>query len=144
VVLNEDIYIGRNGLTEWSKTPCISKSVTDPSLKEDIAQSSFHNSTAAEKFRKIVDELCVLREFIDNKMLDEIIICTNLLIERRRLSRVYSRCKDLNETTRTELLAVFGLLYLVGMKRASHTNLLELWANDGTGLEICRSTMNYR
>nr|XP_012230277.1 PREDICTED: uncharacterized protein LOC105676739 [Linepithema humile] len=144
VLLNEDVYIGRNGLTEWRKMPCASESVTDLSPEEHVAQSSSHCSTADKKPCEIENELCALREFIDKNMLDEIITGTNLLIKRRRLSRTYSRCRDLNETTRTELLAVFGLLYLVGMKRASHTNLLELWADDGTGLEICRSTMNYR
>lgn len=143
-VLNEDIYIGRNGLTEWRKTPCVSEFITDSSPEEDVAQSSSHCSTSNEKPCKIIDEVCALREFIDKEMLDEIVACTNLSIERRRLSRAYSRCKDLTATTKTELLAVLGLLYLIGMKRASHTNLLELWADDGTGLEICRSTMNYK
>lgn len=70
--------------------------------------------------------------------------CTNLLIEHKRLSRTYSRERDVKWTTKAELLALIGLLYLTGVKRANHTNLLELWTDDGTGLEICRSTMSYR
>lgn len=50
----------------------------------------------------------------------------------------------MKETTRSEMLAVIGLLYLAGMKKASHASLLELWTDDGTGLEICRSAMSYK
>ncbi|XP_014467763.1 PREDICTED: uncharacterized protein LOC106740840 isoform X2 [Dinoponera quadriceps] len=136
---NEDVYVGRDKITLWRKTPCASG--TADTFKEAIKKESVRHEG---KKCGIVDEASALFEIIDNGMLEEIVACTNLLIEHKRLSRTYSRERDVKWMTRAELLALIGLLYLTGVKRANHTNLLELWTDDGTGLEICRSTMSYR
>ncbi|KAJ8935049.1 hypothetical protein NQ318_006979 [Aromia moschata] len=45
------------------------------------------------------------------------------------------------ETDVDEIKAVLGLLYLAGLFRSNRQNLKDLWASDGTGIEIFRSTM---
>ncbi|XP_066253023.1 piggyBac transposable element-derived protein 4-like [Euwallacea similis] len=47
----------------------------------------------------------------------------------------------IRETNTIELKAALGLLYLAGVFRSSRQNLEDLWANDGTGVDIFRSTM---
>lgn len=42
-----------------------------------------------------------------------------------------------------ELNALFGLLYLAGLHKSSHVNVRDIWATDGTGLEIFPATMSY-
>lgn len=42
----------------------------------------------------------------------------------------------------SEMKAVFGLLYLAGFYKSSRQNLDDLWASDGTGVELFRSTMS--
>ena len=40
-------------------------------------------------------------------------------------------------------MAFLGLLVLSGVKRAGHVSFLELWATDGSGIEIFRACMSY-
>ncbi|KMQ96734.1 piggybac transposable element-derived protein 4-like protein, partial [Lasius niger] len=117
----EAAYVGRNKITTWKKTPCTSQSATMPSEKEDITRPS--HSVANEEY-EIADELSAFREIFDDGMLEEIVACTNFSIERKH--RACSSHRNMKETTRAEMLAVIGLLYLAGMKRASHASLLEL------------------
>ncbi|XP_029164703.1 uncharacterized protein LOC114935919 [Nylanderia fulva] len=128
------VYVGRNKVTNWNKTPCTNESATIPFEKESITKS--------DKKYEIADELSAFREIFDDKMLEEIVACTNFSIKHKH--HVCPSQRNAKETTRSEMLAVIGLLYLAGMKRARHASLLELWTDDGTGLEICRSTMSYR
>ena len=55
----------------------------------------------------------------------------------------YSRERDAKETSRCEIMAVLGLLYLLGTKNATHTNVKKLWTTDGTGIEVTRAVMTY-
>ena len=40
-------------------------------------------------------------------------------------------------------MAFLGLLVLSGVKRVGHVSFLELWATDGSGIEIFRACMSY-
>jgi hypothetical protein len=43
-----------------------------------------------------------------------------------------------------EILAYFELLFLIGIKKAHHANVKELWSADGSSIEITRATMSYK
>lgn len=58
-------------------------------------------------------------------------LCTNIKIQSVRA----------DYTDVIELRSFMGLLYLVGVSCASHLNLLNLWATDGTGIEYFRCVM---
>lgn len=76
------------------------------------------------------------------EMIDEIIRWTNVSI--RKKSESYSRCRDVKEMTREEFMALLGILFLIGTKKAHHVNVHELWAPDGSGMPILRAVMSYR
>ena len=74
-------------------------------------------------------------------MMEEIVGCTNMYITAVQSN--YDRKRDAKITTKTELMAFLGLLVLSGVKRAGHVSFLELWATDGSGIEIFRAFMSY-
>lgn len=74
-------------------------------------------------------------------MVDEIIHYTNMYISV--IQKNYKRDRDANFVTKNEIMAFFGLLFMSGLKKANHTNFLELWATDGSGIEIFRACMGY-
>ncbi|XP_066260986.1 piggyBac transposable element-derived protein 4-like [Euwallacea similis] len=77
--------------------------------------------------------------FVDNVMLDDTVKYTNEKINHK--SQNYSDKHMIRETNTIELKAALGLLYLAGLFRSSRQNLEDLWVNDGTGVDIFRSTM---
>lgn len=77
--------------------------------------------------------------FIDTNMLTDIVRHTNVKISEK--SQNYNDKHIVKETTLVEMKAVIGLLYLAGLFRSSRQNLEDLWASDGTGVDIFRSTM---
>jgi hypothetical protein len=53
----------------------------------------------------------------------------------------YSDEKYAKYISLVEIKALFVLLYLAGVLRSSHLNLVDLWAKDGTGVEMFRAVM---
>jgi len=47
------------------------------------------------------------------------------------------------ETSRREIMALLGLLYLIGTRKGHPANVGELWTADGTGIQILRPCMSY-
>ncbi|XP_060880495.1 piggyBac transposable element-derived protein 4-like [Metopolophium dirhodum] len=58
------------------------------------------------------------------------------------IQKNYKRDRDAKFITKNEMMAFFGLLFLSGIKKGNHTNFLELWATDGTGIEVFRACMS--
>lgn len=77
-------------------------------------------------------------------MIDKIVYFTNLYIERRREEINYARSRDAKITSRQEVCAVIGLLFLMGLKGFQHTAVQEIWTSDGTGLMAIRGCMGYK
>jgi len=88
-------------------------------------------STELEAYLKIMD--------ID--IIDEIVKCTNKYMQviRHKFARE-CRC---TETSRSEIMALLGLLCLIGTRKGHHANVRELWTADGTGVQILRACMSY-
>ena len=55
----------------------------------------------------------------------------------------FARERTCTETSRNEIMALLGLLYLVGTRKEHHANVRELWTADGTGVQILRACMSY-
>lgn len=53
----------------------------------------------------------------------------------------YAQDRDARDTDAMEIKAFFGLLYLAGLCRTSHRNVMDLCDTDGTGLELFRLVM---
>lgn len=135
---DEDFFVGRDKQTKWYKNPQISKFSKTATL--NIVKIS---SGPTHLARNVPDVSTAFHKFMDIQIIDEILMYTNLYIRNHQTPK-YARERDAKEVTRAELLAVLGLLYLSGVKKANHTNFRELWTDDGTGIEIFRGCMSYK
>ena len=75
-------------------------------------------------------------------MIEDITRFTNLYIVSIQDS--FQRERDAKQTTKDEMLAFIGLLFLCGVTRQSHTNVQDIWETDGTGIEIARACMSIK
>lgn len=73
-------------------------------------------------------------------MISKLIIYTNQKILSR--SENYKQQWVAKDTDEKEIKALLGLWYLAGFHKSSRLNLDDLWAADGTGIEIFRTTMS--
>jgi len=130
-----EYFIGKDKATKWSKTPLTSKFAK--TKKKNII-----NITPGSKFttEEIQNEVGAFHIIFSDKMIDEIIHYTNMYIST--VQKNYKRDRDAKFITKNEMMAFFGLLFLSGIKKGNHTNFLELWATDGTGIEVFRACMS--
>lgn len=135
---DEEFYIGKDKTTKWRKIQYTKCSKTK---KLNIVKVLPGIKTFA---KNIEDEVGSFMKIIDLNMIDEILKCTNQHINQLRSKHNYSRERDCQDVTRCEMMAYFGLLYLIGIKKGHHANVKELFSNDGTGIEIARSVMSYK
>lgn len=134
---DNDFYLGKDKKTKWYKNPCRSKYAKKK--PENIVK--IFPSCRGEKYSNELDSFFAL---FDNDIIEEILQYSNKFIRQKKEDVSYSRDRDANEMTKAELLAVFGVLYLLGIKKENHTNVLELWTDDGSGLGILRACMSYK
>lgn len=76
--------------------------------------------------------------FFDEAMLDLVVVHTNEEICRNATN--FQNQRYISETNKTEILALFGLLYLRGVLKENHTDIEELWSKK-YGPPIFRATM---
>ncbi|KAJ8964284.1 hypothetical protein NQ314_005018 [Rhamnusium bicolor] len=76
-------------------------------------------------------------------MIDDIVKYTNLYIDFKRNTVGYKRDRDAKHTTKSEITALLGLLYFIGVKKDNHTNVKELWDTE-SGFIITRQVMSYK
>nr|XP_022903858.1 piggyBac transposable element-derived protein 4-like [Onthophagus taurus] len=129
-------YIGKDGETIWMSKPPASSSKTKA---KNIIKILPGPKMAAKNTRREIDAFHCLYEMIDN-----IVINTNRYIEKKRVEVQYERPRDCRDTSRAEIKALLGALYLIGVKKGGHTNCCELWDSDGTGMTILRTLFSYK
>lgn len=83
-----------------------------------------------------------LELFFDETILQKIVECTNIYIQS--ISHRYQDKSDTRPTSLDEMKAVIGLFFLAGVLRSNHLSIFELWAQDGTGIELFSATMALR
>lgn len=101
--------------------------------------------------QKAKTELECWNLFFSNDMIENILHHTNVEIKSKTFhdSSPTSKPKNANmrthivkETTKEELMALFGLMYIAGINNPTGYNLTDLWRSDGTGVDIFRMTMS--
>ncbi|KAG8233265.1 hypothetical protein J437_LFUL009975 [Ladona fulva] len=92
----------------------------------------------------ITDEVSAFQKMVDGEMVEDIVKFTNLYIGGKCTEVNYSRDRDARVTSVTEILALYGALFLIATKHGHHTNILELWNPDGTEIIALRAVMSYR
>lgn len=136
-IFSDKFYFGKDKTTKWSKVSLVRKAVRTkarnlvkilPGPKLDA--------------RDIENEIDSFLKIFSIEMIHEIIMYSNKYIDS--IKQKFQRERDCKYISKNEMLAFIGLLFLSGMKRANHTTFLELWATDGTGIEIFRACMNYK
>ena len=134
---NSSFYLGKDKTTKWRKDAFRGSKTK----KRNIVKIPC-GPTRKVQNAVINMEIDAFATFFPVSMIDKIIHCTNLQIECMKVK--YKRERDCKLTSREEIMALFGLLYLIGTKKGHHTNVEELWTSDGTGMDIVRSAMSYR
>nr|CAH7723265.1 unnamed protein product [Callosobruchus chinensis] len=128
------MYTGKDGQTKWSKMLPPSSRTKSHNLVLRIP-----GPVKAVKSAKTI--LQCFSTFIDDTMIDIIVICTNIKIEE--IKRNFQRERDARETDSCEIKAFIRILYMAGTMKSGRQNILDLWATDGTGCEHVYLTMSY-
>lgn len=134
--VSQSRYLGKDG-TVWVKTPFRQNVRT---RAENII-TQLPGVTQGAKFA--TSELECWGLFFSNEMLQNILRYTNVRIKRK-----IEACEDLSkhtymkECSMEEFRAFLGLLYIAGLNRSGRQNLSDLWASDGTGVEVFRLVMS--
>jgi len=78
--------------------------------------------------------------FFPDTVVIDIVECTNKYLAKIRAN--YQNNKNVRDTTKEEMDALLGLLYLAGYLRSNHLNLHDLWRTDGFSPEYFRAVMS--
>lgn len=132
---DNDYFIAKDRKTKWYKKSLLSKFTKTPS--KNIVKIFPGPRVCA---RDVTTELSAFEKLFTNEIIENIVECTNLQIAKMRLN--YERPRRAKDTTKQEIMALLGLLFLAGTKKQNHTHFLELWTKDGTGSEIFRACMS--
>lgn len=132
----QDAYIGRDKLTVWKK------SKFRPKVRTPACNIVLHLPGSRGEAKNVTNPSCCISLLIDDSMLEKIVSYTNIFI--KKITPNFCRERDAKETNLIELKALIGLLYLSGLHKSSHVNVRDLWATDGSGIEIFRSTMSHK
>lgn len=130
-------YKGKDG-TLWHKIPARSNVRT---RSENIVTGTPGVKVLAKDAKTPLE---CFNLFVGESMLLEILIHTNVRIQRTRLGLNTSNDYAYAEVGMDELKAVIGLIYLAGLYKSARQNVQDLWCNDGTGIPIFAMTMSLR
>ncbi|XP_033230174.1 uncharacterized protein LOC117181518 isoform X2 [Belonocnema kinseyi] len=127
----DEYFLSRDKSCKWEKQNHIQ------TLQESNSANFLKPESSAIQVSSEIDAFLKL---IDDKMLNSIVINTNHKINIKR--NQYKRDRDAQNVTKNELLALFGLLFLIGVNKGNHTGAYELWTTDGTGIAMLRACMS--
>ncbi|KAF4523429.1 hypothetical protein B566_EDAN007901 [Ephemera danica] len=130
---NGQYYVARDG-TKWKKEPV--RSAGRRRAHNILTERNEIRGEAQQAKSPIEFFKC----FFTVDVVDKIVESTNIKINH--IAGNFSRERNARETSRDEILALFGILFLAGVYKGSHINLRDLWAADGSGVEFFRATMS--
>ena len=131
-----EFYTGKDGISKWSKEKPKQNIRT---FSHNIVTKLPGNIGSATTVSSPADAWSLL---FDNIIIERIVDCTNIYIDK--IVDNFQRERDAKRTNVIEIKAFIGLLYLCGVHKSSHVNVRDIWATDGTGLEIFHHTMSYK
>ncbi|KFM59493.1 PiggyBac transposable element-derived protein 4, partial [Stegodyphus mimosarum] len=136
--IENDIYcfMGKDKKTKWSKE----KPKTDVRTPAHNIITKLPGNIGKAKYVQTPNESWEL--LLSEQMLLKVVSYTNIYIAS--ISDNFQRERDARYTNLIEIRAFVGLLYFGGVHKSSHVNVRDLWATDGTGLEIFHKTMSYK
>lgn len=130
-------YIAKDEENIWKSTPAPSNKIKAKNIIKVLPGSKGSAKNVSTRLESFFT-------FITTDMIDHIVSCTNIYIEYRKAKFPYQRERDCKLTSRSEIQALFGALFLIAVKKGNHVNVLELWSKDGTGMLILRVLFSYK
>lgn len=129
-----EVYFGKNGETFW-----FSNSLALPTRKTKSKNiiKTLPGPTRIAKSAKT--EMDAFLNFFSFEMIDKVAEYTNLYIERKRSVGKYARDRDYKITNRSEIMALFGILFMLSKNKSNKADANRAWKTNGTGLMICRA-----
>ncbi|XP_047098395.1 piggyBac transposable element-derived protein 4-like [Schistocerca piceifrons] len=83
-------------------------------------------------------------KLFDPEIIDYVVADTNKYTNKKKSSVNYSRARDCKTTSASEITALLGALFLIAVQKGGRTNVLKLWASNGTGMIILRAAFCYK
>ena len=80
--------------------------------------------------------------FFDESIMNILVECTNKYINENKAS--CSRDRQARNTSKEEVTALIGLIYLTEVYKSGRQNLDNLWVQDGTGVDLFHTTISLR
>lgn len=138
-----EFYIGRENRkkkepSRWYLEPLVPRTSRTPNRNIIPA---FHRPGPQGNAKSATNPLASLLCLIDDEMIQHIVFCTNIYIDKIR--NRFSRDRDAKHTDDIEIKSLLGILYICGVLKSSRRNVFELWDNShGTGCELVYVTMS--
>ncbi|XP_045508885.1 piggyBac transposable element-derived protein 4-like [Colias croceus] len=129
----QPFYLGKDGRTKWYKLP------PRTNVRTRAENLITHLPGCKDAARHKKTHLECFETFFTDEIVDMVLKYTNQKISLRMENSTSN--PSYGETNKAELKAVFGLLFLAGLFRSGRQSLIDLWSNDGTGIEVFRNTM---
>ncbi|CAG9577485.1 unnamed protein product [Danaus chrysippus] len=129
----QPFYLGKDGRTKWYKSP----PRTNVRTRAENLITHLPGCKYAARHKKTHQEC--FETFFTDEIVDIVLKNTNQKISLRMENSTSN--STYGETDKAEIKAVFGLLFLAGLFRSGRQSLIDLWSNDGTGIEVFRNTM---
>lgn len=135
-VSNQNLfYVGKDEFCKWLiHKPVVKPSKTAP---QNIVTKLPGVKGHAKNCLSITD---CWKVFCPDELIEALVTHTNAQLNSLRAN--YSRERDCLPTNYNEMLGLIGILYLLGVKKASHLNTAEIWKTDGTAPEFFRAVMS--
>lgn len=130
---NRGTFFGRNGF-QWFSQPLLSKRTR--TSKKNIV---LHLPGPKGNARKVNSIKEIWQLYFTDNILERIVENTNKEIMIRR-EKFTSEQRYIQDTNKTELMALFGLLYFAGVLKDAHLSLEDMWS-EKFGVAIFRLTM---
>lgn len=126
--------IGKDKKTKWRK------SVITKNVRTRVQNIVIHLPGPKFIAKQMKSPLDCFNLLVNDVILNLITDCTNIYI--RKVQYKYKNKSLCRLIDVVEIQAVIGLLIIAGSFRASKENLVDLWAVDGTGIDIFHATMS--
>lgn len=128
-------YTGKDNYSKWY----VHKQINNKgkTAKQNIVTKLPGVTSSAKNCKSAIDSWKI---FFSDVTLNNIVTFTNDKLSEMALSYKHKE-KDCPQTDIDELLAFFGVLYMLGVKKANHLNTAEMWQTNGTAPEFFRAVM---
>lgn len=142
-------YVGKDGETLWISNCAALNTTRRRTSAKNIVKifpgpkgSAKNTPTPFDAFSKMIAP----------DMIERIVKYTNIYIMKTLTLNVELRAekgeeprqRDFKPTSRNELMALIGVLFLLAIKKGNRADVVEHWQSDGTGLVILRANFSYR